>query len=142
MHLPLPPRIGLRSPADSKNNHRRSRMCPLPLIKGAFGTAVIFLETVENQIQAQGDSGASRFKKLCEDLEKFLSEVQDRVQLLQKQPKGFRERFKEVVKLRSTADEISKYGKRINELRLNFVLATTMGIYSHLAKALPIGPPS
>ncbi|KAJ7678381.1 hypothetical protein B0H17DRAFT_109612 [Mycena rosella] len=139
---------------------------PFPYIKGAFGTAVIFLETVEkvkknredwkdlceittniisivqNEIQVQGDSGASRFKKLCEDLEKFLSEVQDRVQLLQKEPKGFRERFKEVVKLRSTADEISKYGKRINELRLNFVLATTMGIYSHLAKALPIGPPS
>ncbi|KAJ7654231.1 hypothetical protein B0H17DRAFT_1100167, partial [Mycena rosella] len=139
---------------------------PFPYIKGAFGTAVIFLETVEkvkknredwkdlceitvniittvrNQIQAQGDSGASRFKKLCKDLEKFLLEVHDRVKLLQQERKGFRGRFKEVVKLRSTADEISKYGNRIRELRSNFMLAATMEMNFHLAKALPIGPPS
>ncbi|KAJ7654227.1 hypothetical protein B0H17DRAFT_1214439 [Mycena rosella] len=137
---------------------------PFPYIKGAFGTAVIFLETVEkvkknredwkdlceittniitivrNQIREQGDSGATRFKELCEDLEKFLSEVHDTVQLLQKEPKGFRGRFKEVVKLRSTADEISKYGNRIRELRLNFMLAATMEMNFHLAKVLPIAP--
>ncbi|KAJ7640137.1 hypothetical protein B0H17DRAFT_477988 [Mycena rosella] len=137
---------------------------PFPYIKGAFGTAVILLETVEkvkknredwkdlceitvniittvrNQIREQGDSGASRFKKLCEDLGKFLSEVHDRVQLLQKEPKGFRGRIKEVVKLRSTADEISKYGNRIRELRSNFVLAATIEMNFHLAKVLPIAP--
>ncbi|KAJ7690400.1 hypothetical protein B0H17DRAFT_1290041 [Mycena rosella] len=79
-------------------------------------------------------------KSSVRTLEKFLSEVHDTVQLLQKEPKGFRGRFKEVVKLRSTADEISKYGDRIRELRLNVMLAAKMEMNFHLAKVLPIVP--
>ncbi|KAJ7678378.1 P-loop containing nucleoside triphosphate hydrolase protein [Mycena rosella] len=73
---------------------------------------------------------------LCEDLEKLLSEVHDRVQ---QKPKSFRGRFEEVVKVGSTADEISKYENRIRELRLNFILAGTMETNFYLAKAPPIG---
>ncbi|KAJ7104960.1 P-loop containing nucleoside triphosphate hydrolase protein, partial [Mycena epipterygia] len=137
---------------------------PFPYVKGVCGTAVALLETIEkakknredwkelcettmniitivhNQILVHGDSGASRFKKLCEELENFLQEVYDGAQLLQKEPNGFRGRINKIVKLSSTADEISKYGRRIQELRSNFVLAATMEMNFHLAKALPIAP--
>ncbi|KAJ7104951.1 hypothetical protein C8R44DRAFT_886962 [Mycena epipterygia] len=152
---------------------------PFPYVKAVCGTAVALLETIEkvkknredwkelcettmniitivhNQILAHGDSGASQFKKLCEELEKyiqsfsveilaylhsFLQEVYDAAQLFQKEPNSFRGQINKIVKLRSTADEISKYGKRIQELRSNFVLAATMEMNFHLAEALPIAP--
>ena len=87
-----------------------------------------------------GNSGASQFKGPCDELERyvlilsvqiipylrsFLKEVHDAVKLLQNEPKGFRSRFKQIVKLNSTADEIKKYEKRIHELRLNFMVCAS-----------------
>ncbi|KAJ7104954.1 hypothetical protein C8R44DRAFT_886965 [Mycena epipterygia] len=152
---------------------------PFPYVKGVCGTVVVLLETIEkvkknrddwkelcettmniitivhSQLLVHGDSGATHFKQLCEELEKyiqsfsveilaylhsFLQEAYDGAQLLHKEPKGFRGWINKIVKLRSTSDEISKYGKTIQELRSNFVLAATMGVNFHLAKALPIVP--
>ncbi|KAF7366941.1 hypothetical protein MSAN_00952800 [Mycena sanguinolenta] len=104
---------------------------PFPYVKGVFGVVISLLETVEkvkknqddlrdlcddtltimkivqDQISAHGDTAATKFKALCEDLENCLKEVLDAVMDLQKEPKGLRGRFKEVVTLTSTKDKIS-----------------------------------
>ncbi|KAJ7651884.1 P-loop containing nucleoside triphosphate hydrolase protein [Mycena rosella] len=58
---------------------------------------------------------------------------------MQTEPRGFRSRFKEVVKLGSVADEISGHRVRIQELRSNFVLMAVIDINFHLHKAPSIG---
>ncbi|KAJ7120874.1 hypothetical protein C8R44DRAFT_853251 [Mycena epipterygia] len=102
---------------------------PFPYVKGVFGIVVTLLEMVEkvkknrddlkdlcddtlaimkivqDQISAHGDTAATKFKGLCEDLENCLKEVLDAVKDLRKEPKGLRERFREVVKLTSTTDK-------------------------------------
>ncbi|KAJ7635643.1 hypothetical protein B0H17DRAFT_1339628 [Mycena rosella] len=107
---------------------------PFPYVKGVFGLVVIILETVEkvkknrddvrelcanimeivkiiqDQLSSHGDTAAVKFKGLCEDLEGVLQGILKAVQQMQAEPRGFRSRFKEVVKLGSVADEISAIG--------------------------------
>ncbi|KAJ7104945.1 hypothetical protein C8R44DRAFT_858719 [Mycena epipterygia] len=77
---------------------------PFPYVKGKVKknredwkelceTTMNIITIVHNQILVHGDSGASRFKELCEELENFLQEVYDAAQLFQKKPKGFRGRI-------------------------------------------------
>ncbi|KAJ7496347.1 hypothetical protein B0H11DRAFT_2190115 [Mycena galericulata] len=120
---------------------------PFPYIKGVFGTVVILLETVEKvkknrddlkelcentvtiieivrgQISAHGDMAAANLKGLCEDLERCLQDILDAVKPLQKKPKGLSGRFKEVMKLSSTTEQITGFQTRIQTLRSNFLLA-------------------
>ncbi|KAJ6547953.1 hypothetical protein DFH09DRAFT_1281702 [Mycena vulgaris] len=119
---------------------------PFPYVKGVFGTVVVILETVEkvkrnrddlkelcgniveiikiiqDQLVAHGDTGALKFKGLCEDLASVLDGVLQSIKPLPTESRGLSGRFKEVMKLGSTADKIAGYRMRIQELRSNFVL--------------------
>ncbi|KAJ7482436.1 hypothetical protein FB451DRAFT_1441693 [Mycena latifolia] len=119
---------------------------PFPYVKDVFGTAVAILETVEKvkknrddlkelcenimeiikvvqvQLTTHNDTAALKFKGLCEDLESVLQDVLKAVMQLQMKDRGLNSRFKEVMKLGSTADEISGYRTRIQELRFNFLV--------------------
>ncbi|KAJ7082290.1 P-loop containing nucleoside triphosphate hydrolase protein [Mycena epipterygia] len=119
---------------------------PFPYVKGVFGIAVVILETIDrmkknredlkelcgdtleimkimqDQISAHGETAAVKFKSLCEDLEVCLQDVLHAVRNLQVQSGGFRSRFREIVKLATTTDEISRYQNRLRTLRSNFVV--------------------
>ncbi|KAJ6547939.1 hypothetical protein DFH09DRAFT_1505223 [Mycena vulgaris] len=118
---------------------------PFPYVKGVFGTVVVILETVEkvkrnrddlkelcgniveiikiiqDQLVAHGDTGALKFKGLCEDLASVLEGVLQSIKQLSSEARGLSGRFKEVMKLGSTADKIAGYRMRIQELRSNFM---------------------
>ncbi|KAJ7631521.1 P-loop containing nucleoside triphosphate hydrolase protein [Mycena rosella] len=139
---------------------------PFPYVKGVFGLVVIILETVEkvkknrddvkelcdnimeivkiiqDQLSSHGDTAAVKFKGLCEDLEGVLQGILKAVQQMKTEPRGFRSRFKEVVKLGSVADEISGHRVRIQELRSNFLLMAAIDTNLHVHKALSMGIPS
>ncbi|KAJ7437947.1 hypothetical protein FB451DRAFT_1304746 [Mycena latifolia] len=119
---------------------------PFPYVKGVFGTMVIILETIEkvkknredlkelcshvmeiiktiqDQLSSHGDTAAVKFKGLCENLESVLQDILKAVKQLQKEPRGFSGRFKEVMRLNSTTNEISGHQVKIQELRLNFLV--------------------
>ncbi|KAJ7458462.1 hypothetical protein FB451DRAFT_579971 [Mycena latifolia] len=138
---------------------------PFPYVKGVFGTAVTILETIEKvkknrddlkelcenitdiirvvqeQLSAHSDTAAFRFKSLCEALESVLQDVLKAVKQLQTREQGLSGRLKEVMKLGSTADEISGYRTKIQELRLNFMLGTTIDIHMKVDKALSTAAP-
>ncbi|KAJ6592916.1 hypothetical protein B0H19DRAFT_1224672, partial [Mycena capillaripes] len=123
---------------------------PFPYVKGVFGTCVVVLETVEkvqrnredlkelcqdtveiitivrNEIACHGATAAVRFKEQCEQLERVLQDVLNTVKQLQTQPRGFRAHVKEVIKLRSIADQITGYRNRIQTLRSNFILLASI----------------
>ncbi|KAJ7765957.1 hypothetical protein DFH07DRAFT_359600 [Mycena maculata] len=136
---------------------------PVPYVKAVFGSVVVLLETVEKvkknreemkelcedtveiikivqgQIKAHGDTAAVKFKGLCEDLERCLQDILNAIEPLKKEPRGFRSRFKEVVKWSSTADQIAGYQKRIQTLRSNFVLTATVDTNFQVHKLTTLG---
>ncbi|KAJ7082155.1 kinase-like domain-containing protein [Mycena epipterygia] len=121
---------------------------PFPYVTAVFGIAVIVLESIERvkknqedlmglcedtldimkivheQILAHGEPTAVKLKSLCEELEVCLQEVIWAVKILEVGPQGFRARLRKNPKLSSTADEISRYHKRIQELRSDFMFTT------------------
>ncbi|KAJ7657090.1 hypothetical protein B0H17DRAFT_1337892, partial [Mycena rosella] len=151
---------------DRQGSYGGGRMPPFPYVKGVFGLVVIILETVEkvkknrddvkelcdnimeivkiiqDQLSSHGDTAAVKFKGLCEDLEGVLQGILKAVQQMKTEPRGFRSRFKEVVKLGSVADEISGHRVRIQELRSNFLLMAAIDTNLHVHKALSMGIPS
>jgi hypothetical protein len=64
---------------------------------------------------------------LSDIISSVLQGVLTEVQRLQVEPGGFGSRFKEVMKLSSTADRISGHQARIQELRSNFLVRTVAG---------------
>ncbi|KAJ7446621.1 hypothetical protein FB451DRAFT_1567828 [Mycena latifolia] len=133
---------------------------PFPYVKGVFGTVVIILETVEkikknredlkelcenimeiikiiqDQFSSHGDTVAVKFKGLCEDLQGVLQGVLKAVDEMQIKPQGFSGRFKEVMQLSSTTDQISGHRTRIQELRLNFLLMAAIDTNLQVHKGL------
>ncbi|KAJ7230061.1 hypothetical protein GGX14DRAFT_553553 [Mycena pura] len=131
---------------------------PFPYVKGVFVVFVTVLETVakikknredlkelcgdildimkiiRDQISAHGAAAATKFEGLCEDLESCLKHVLDAVQLLQRAPRGIRERLKEVIKLPSITEKISGYRNRLQTLHSNFVLLATIDTNFHVQK--------
>ncbi|KAJ7435004.1 hypothetical protein FB451DRAFT_1465790 [Mycena latifolia] len=95
---------------------------PFPYVKDVFGTAVAILETVEvwhlicgasslaNRCSQKVKKNQDDLKELCENIMEIISILQDvlkAVTQLQMKDRGLNSRFKEVMKLGSTADEIS-----------------------------------
>ncbi|KAJ7467683.1 hypothetical protein FB451DRAFT_1369325 [Mycena latifolia] len=135
---------------------------PFPYVKGVFGTVVVILETVEkvkknrddlkelcenimeiisiiqDQLSSHGDTAAVKFKGLCEDLEGVLHGVLNAVKQLQTKPRSFTARFKEVMKLKNTSDEISGHRTRIQELRLNFLVIAAIDTNLQVSKVLQV----
>ncbi|KAJ7447834.1 hypothetical protein FB451DRAFT_1375538 [Mycena latifolia] len=139
---------------------------PIPYVKGAFGAAVLLLESVEkvqknredmkelcedimdiitvvqNQVSSHKDTAALQFKAQCEGLEDFLQDVVKTIQQRQIKPRGFSARFREVVKLGSTRAEITKFRNRIQEVRANFMLMATVDTSFQVQKVLTVISPS
>ncbi|KAJ7841254.1 hypothetical protein B0H13DRAFT_2365813 [Mycena leptocephala] len=123
---------------------------PLPYIRAAFGTVVIFLETVDkmkknrddlrelcegtveivillrDELAAHGPVIGARFMGLCENFMSFLRLVQTGLENLMRNRAGLRGRFKEFLRATTVADQIDRYRIRVNELRSNFILAATI----------------
>ncbi|KAJ6575699.1 hypothetical protein DFH09DRAFT_377819 [Mycena vulgaris] len=136
---------------------------PFPYVKGVFGMVVIILETVEkvkrnrddlkelcgniveilkiiqDQLVAHGDTGALKFKGLCEDLSSVLEHVLQSIKKLSTKPRGLSGRFKEVMNLASTVDEITGYRMKIQELRSNFMLMAAIDTNLQVHKAFSTG---
>ncbi|KAJ6506460.1 hypothetical protein DFH09DRAFT_1289113 [Mycena vulgaris] len=134
-----------------------------PYVKGVFVMVVVILETVEkakwnrddlkelceniveiikiiqDQLVAHGDTGALKFKGLCEDLASVLEGVLQSIKQLPTESQGFSGRFKEVMKLGSTADKIAGYRMRIQELRSNFMLTAAIDTNLQVHKAFSTG---
>ncbi|KAJ6546001.1 hypothetical protein DFH09DRAFT_1508224 [Mycena vulgaris] len=134
-----------------------------PYVKGVFGTVVVILETVEkvkrnrddlkelcgnimditkiiqDQLLTHGDTGALKFKQLCEDLAGVLEGVLKSIQELPAEGSSLSGRFKEVMKLGSTADKIAGYRMRIQELRSNFVLMAAIDTNLQVHKGFSTG---
>ncbi|KAJ7110589.1 hypothetical protein C8R44DRAFT_800292 [Mycena epipterygia] len=124
---------------------------PFPYVRATFGTVVLLLETVEKvkknqddlkelcgsiveivtilrtEVAAHGDSGATRFMGLCEDLIAFLRHLQDELQRFLTRRKSIGHRWKELITATSMQDQITRYRNRINELRSNFTLVAAIG---------------
>ncbi|KAJ7615822.1 hypothetical protein FB45DRAFT_1106514 [Roridomyces roridus] len=83
------------------------------------------MTVVKDQMTADRDTAPPKFKVLCEDLEACLHDVLSAVKTMQVEPRGLRGRFREVVKLSSTADRIVRYQSRIRDLRSNAVAIQT-----------------
>ncbi|KAJ7872885.1 P-loop containing nucleoside triphosphate hydrolase protein [Mycena olivaceomarginata] len=103
------------------------------------------LTIVQEQISLHGDTAALNFKTLCGDLEECLQGVLSAVKELKRQPKGLQGRFKEIIHSKKTAEDIIGYGRKIRELRSNFVLTATMDTNFQVHKVLtvisPVEPP-
>ncbi|KAJ7615525.1 hypothetical protein FB45DRAFT_1064418 [Roridomyces roridus] len=139
---------------------------PFPYVKSVFGLAVVLLETIENgrrnredlkelcldigeimhivsdHLTMHRDTAAQRFQTLCEDLEACLKDVLSAVKLLQVEPQGLHGRFREVVRLASTADRVVRYRSRVRNLRSNLVLSATMDTNFQIHKLAPISSAS
>ncbi|KAJ6547814.1 hypothetical protein DFH09DRAFT_1505800 [Mycena vulgaris] len=126
---------------------------PFPYVKGVFGTAIVILETVEkvkrnrddlkelcgnimdiikiiqDQLLTHRDTDALKLKGLCEDLAGVLEGILKSIKQLSTESRGLSDRFKEVMKLGSTTNEIAGYRMRIQELRLNFVNLNNQHIF-------------
>ncbi|KAJ7716903.1 hypothetical protein DFH07DRAFT_973765 [Mycena maculata] len=138
-------------------------MVPFPYAQGIFEIAVMMLETAEqvqknreglkdlcedtveilkiirDQISEHGDVAAARFMGLCKDLEKCLQEILDVAKNLQRKPRGFFGRVKEIAKLPDTTAQIDQYQSRIRTLRLNFVFTATMDTNFQVHKLVAMG---
>ncbi|KAJ7107547.1 hypothetical protein C8R44DRAFT_858016 [Mycena epipterygia] len=122
---------------------------PLPYIRPAFGTVVLFLETVDitkhrdnlkdlcasmveiliilrEEISAHGDATAVRFMGLCQNFVVFLEFLQDELETFRKSRQGIRGRFKEIIRATSVADQLERYRTRLSEMRSNFLLLATI----------------
>ncbi|KAJ7703681.1 hypothetical protein B0H17DRAFT_1194168 [Mycena rosella] len=139
---------------------------PFPYVKGVFGTAVFFLETVErlqknrenmkelcadtmeiitivrDRILAHTDTAAIQFKAQCEELESFLTDLVEAVTSRQRRPRGFSAVGKEILKSGNTTDKIVRWCNRLRDVRSNFMLMTTMDTNFKVDKVLTVILPS
>ncbi|KAJ6535857.1 hypothetical protein DFH09DRAFT_1402638 [Mycena vulgaris] len=126
-----------------------TELIPLPFIRAAFGTVVIFLETVDkikrnrgdlkdlcastmeiililrDEITAHGEIGAVRSLGLCENFISFIQSLQDGLEKLRRR-QGIRGKLQEVLGAARIVDQILRYRTRIQEPRSNFMLMATI----------------
>ncbi|KAJ7881982.1 hypothetical protein B0H14DRAFT_1491037 [Mycena olivaceomarginata] len=131
---------------------------PVPYIRGAFGTVVILLETVDKmkknrddlldlcesiveivrllqaEVSAHGNVTGVRLMPLCEDFISFLCMLQIQLEKGMRNQVGFRGRFKAFLRATTVADHLVRYRNRINELRSNFLLVATIDTNLNVAR--------
>ncbi|KAJ7258260.1 hypothetical protein C8J57DRAFT_1472405 [Mycena rebaudengoi] len=128
----------------SKTVVAAAELMPFPYVKGALGPVIPILEAVQKmgknredftelcdsivmittmlqeEISRHGADAASRLTQFCDQLKSLLLEIQQGLGKFQKT--GFRNRIKEFGRSTSIGDELSRYNRRVNELRLNFIV--------------------
>ncbi|KAJ7673586.1 hypothetical protein B0H17DRAFT_1208283 [Mycena rosella] len=97
-------------------------------LKELCGNIMEIIKIIQDQLSSHGDTAAAKFKGLCEDFDGRGSNILNMVQQLKIEPQGLSSRFKEVMKLGSTADKISAHRTKIQELRLNFLVNTVSDV--------------
>ncbi|KAJ6545982.1 P-loop containing nucleoside triphosphate hydrolase protein, partial [Mycena vulgaris] len=108
-------------------------------LKELCGNIMDIIQIIQDQLMTHGDTGALKFKRLCEDLAGVLEGVLKSIQQLPAEGSSLSGRFKEVMKLGSTADKIAGYRMRIQELRSNFVLMAAIDTNLQVHKGLSTG---
>ncbi|KAJ7268430.1 hypothetical protein C8J57DRAFT_345144 [Mycena rebaudengoi] len=127
-----------------------AELIPVPCIRAAFTTVVILLETIDkikrnrddlkelcettveivlilrDEIAAHGETGAVRFITLCENFISFIQNVHVGLEKLQQSRHGLRGKLREILRASRISDQIEGYRRRVNELRSNFMLLTTI----------------
>ncbi|KAJ6476787.1 hypothetical protein DFH09DRAFT_1108736 [Mycena vulgaris] len=133
---------------------------PFPYVKGAFGTVVILLETVEkvkknhsdlkelcsnalqimaivqDQITLHGEAGAEKMRDLCQKFESSLQEIVLVAEQLQHESKGFRGHVKEMFKTGSIAEKIAGYQQQMQRLQSNCMFAAGYDTNAQVHKIL------
>ncbi|KAJ6547811.1 hypothetical protein DFH09DRAFT_1281763 [Mycena vulgaris] len=136
---------------------------PFPYVKGVFGMVVIILETVEKvkrnrddlkelcediveiigivqgRLSSHADTTAVEFRRLCEKLEAVLEDVLQSIKKLPTGARGLSGRFKEIMRIGSTADKIAGYRMRIQKLQSNFMLMATIDTNLQVHKGFSTG---
>ncbi|KAJ6527576.1 hypothetical protein DFH09DRAFT_162964 [Mycena vulgaris] len=136
---------------------------PFPYVKGVFGMVVVILEMVEKvkrnrddlkelcediveiigivqgRLSSHADTTAVEFRRLCEKLEGVLEDVLQSIKKLPTGARGLSGRFKEVMKIGSTADKIAGYRMRIQKLQSNFMLMATIDTNLQVHKGFSTG---
>ncbi|KAJ7026249.1 hypothetical protein C8F04DRAFT_1297874 [Mycena alexandri] len=130
-----------------------AELIPIPCVRVAFGIAVLFLETVNKikrnredlkdlcgttlEIMMILEEGTKdhekyttvRFAGLVEDFISSLGDLHDGLERFMQQRRGFRGAFQQFLRATSITEEIIRYRTRIQELRLNFLLMTTINTH-------------
>ncbi|KAJ7807834.1 hypothetical protein B0H14DRAFT_1528901 [Mycena olivaceomarginata] len=123
---------------------------PLPGVRAALGAVVILLETVEKikrnredlrdlcastfeivlileeEVQIHGRTAGVRFAGLLENFISFLRYLQGGLERLLQRRSGLRGRFQEILGTARMTEDIARHRMRLNELRSNFLLVTTI----------------
>ncbi|KAF7356008.1 hypothetical protein MVEN_00930200 [Mycena venus] len=123
---------------------------PVPGVKAALGAVVILLETVdkikrnredlkdlctstfeivlilEEEVKINGHTAGVRFAGLLENFISFLRFLQGGLERLLQGRSGLRGRFQEILGATRMTGDIARYRMRLNELRSNFLLVTTI----------------
>ncbi|KAJ7347383.1 hypothetical protein DFH08DRAFT_936894 [Mycena albidolilacea] len=126
---------------------------PFPYVKSLFATVLSILETVEKvkknrdnlkelcgsimgvmeivheELSSNKDTSGVKFKTLCEEFHGVLKNILEEVKQLNTEPRRLRDRFQEVLKLNTTADQISAFQSKIQELRSNFMLRAVINLH-------------
>ncbi|KAJ6547782.1 hypothetical protein DFH09DRAFT_1505737 [Mycena vulgaris] len=108
-------------------------------LKELCGNIMDIIKIIQDQLLAHGDTGALKFKGLCENLAGVLEGVLKSIQQLPTEPHGLSGRFKEVMKLGSTADKIAGYRMRIQELQSNFMRMAAIDTNLQMHRAFATG---
>ncbi|KAK7007534.1 hypothetical protein R3P38DRAFT_3027784 [Favolaschia claudopus] len=130
---------------------------PFPYIRAAFGSIIIFLETVEkatknredllqlcasimdivmvvqNEISSHGEVAGARMAGLCEEFIMLLRTLQQTLEDMLRKEAGVKGWLKEFLRAQSVGDQLERYRYRINELRTNFLLSTTLNTNLNVA---------
>ncbi|KAJ7446596.1 hypothetical protein FB451DRAFT_1375880 [Mycena latifolia] len=139
------------SPTTAKAVTEGADCFPFPYVKGVFGTVVIILETVEissllmaAQLPRSSKVSVKTLKSatILPPILRVLQGVLKAIKQLHTEPRGFSGRFREVMRLSSTAEEISGYRTRIQELRLNFLVKLMAAIDTNLQVSKGLAAPS
>ncbi|KAJ7437953.1 hypothetical protein FB451DRAFT_1378426 [Mycena latifolia] len=130
----------LRKPKrEIESNVGNSGRNPAVANSGSHAKGALVHITIQDQLSSHGDTAAVKFKGLCENLERVLQDILKAMKQLQKEPRGFSGWFKEIVKLKSTTDEISGHQMKIQELRLNFLLMAAIDTNLQVYKGFSTG---
>ncbi|KAJ7252033.1 hypothetical protein C8J57DRAFT_1723042 [Mycena rebaudengoi] len=130
----------------SKTLTATAELLPFPYVKGALGPLIPILEAVQKmrknrddfedlcesivntvsileKIIPHGANATNSLKRLCEDLQSLLQEIELKVGQIQKNQKSrVRGILKEFIKSTSIGDELARYKTRVEQLRSDFML--------------------
>ncbi|KAJ7226965.1 hypothetical protein GGX14DRAFT_555548 [Mycena pura] len=129
-----------------KTGAAASKVASIPYVKGAFGIAVLFLETVDKmkknrehlkelsesivnvmdilrqQLSLHQASTADKLTEYCQEFKKLMEDILNCINQMQGKAKGTRGLLREFFKSGSVADQINEYERKIDKFARNLQL--------------------